>query len=26
MTLSFADLGLSEKRCELLANIGFDAP
>ena len=26
MTHSFADLGLSEKRCELLANIGFDAP
>ncbi|MEY2985726.1 MAG: ATP-dependent helicase DeaD [Cyanobacteriota bacterium] len=26
MTLSFADLGLSEKRCELLANIGFEAP
>ncbi len=26
MTLSFADLGLSEKRCQLMADIGFEAP
>ncbi len=26
MTLSFADLGLSEQRCQLLADIGFEKP
>ncbi|MBE9197090.1 DEAD/DEAH box helicase, partial [Synechocystis sp. LEGE 06083] len=26
LTSTFADLGLSEKRCQLLADIGFESP